>query len=198
MPALIVVLKEKDPYLPWYVAQVLGAIGPEAQDAEPALLEMLRGTGDEDRLEAADALIKIGRDQAEAVSATIPLLESADTHDRTRAAAVLGDAGLAAESSVPALTKALSDENENVRRIAANSLSKMAAALRNGRRTEAIATLQQAVAAMEQSPDRRVKAKAHDCMDAIAALQNTRRHDVKWQVLRPFRESPRVAFAVSG
>ena len=197
-PALIVLLKEKDPYLPWYVAQVLGAIGPEAQDAEPALLDMLRGTDDQDRLEAAEALGKIGRDQAEAVAVTTPLLAAGDTHDRTRAAAVLGDLGLAAGPSVPALTKALSDEDEDVRRIAAATLSKIAAALREGRRTEAIEPLQQAVAAMERSPDRRLKAKAPDCGDAITALQNIRRRDMKWQLLRPVRESPRLTFAVGG
>ena len=198
VPPLIVLLKEKDSYIPWYVAQVLGAIGPQAQAAEPALLDMLRGTDDQDRLEAADALAKIGRDQPEAVSVATPLLEAEDTHDRTRAAAVLGDLGLAAEPSVPALTKALSDENEDVRRIAAAALSKIAVALRDGRRTEAIEPLQKAVAAMEQSPDRQVKAKTPDCVDAITALQNIRHHDVKWQLTRPFRESPRVAFAVGG
>ena len=196
VPALIAMLKENDPNLPWYVAQVLGAIGPQAQDAEPALLELLRGADDQNRLEAADALAKIGRDQPEAVLVVTPLLEAADAHDRMRGAAVLGDLALAAEPSIPALTKALSDENDDVRGIAATSLSKIAQALRDAGRTGAIEPLQNAAAAMEQSPDSRVKANAHRSIQAITALQNIRRHDVKWQLLRPVHEHPRVVFVI--
>jgi HEAT repeat protein len=198
VPALIALLNENDLDLDVYVAPVLGAIGPEAQDAEPALLAILRGSNDQVRLEAADALGKIGRDQAEAVAVTTPILEAEDWQDRMRAAGVLKDLGPSAATSVPALTRALKDEDGDVRRAAAVSLAQIATALRDGGRTEAIEPLQNAAAAMEQSPDSRVKANAHRSVEAIAALQNIRSHDVKWRLQSFVRERPRAALAVSG
>ena len=198
VPALIVLLSKKDPYLLWCVAKVLGAIGPDAQAAEPALTHMLSGNNDLLRLGAADALGKIGRDQAEAVAVATRLLEAEDDAVRDQAAEILGHFGLRAESSVPALTKALNDESAGVRRVAAKSLSEIATALRDSRRTEATEPLQKAMAAMQQSPDRQVKAKASVVADAITAVQEIRRHDVKWQLLRPVHEQPRVVFVVGG
>jgi HEAT repeat protein len=198
VPTLIDLLKGDDPSLPWYAAQVLGAIGPDAQAAVPALTNMLQATNDQEKLEAADALAKIGRNQLEAVSIPARLLEAADYRDRARAAAVLGDFGAVAEPSVPALTKALNDENGAVRRIAATSLSRIATALRDGRRTEAVEPLQRAATAMEQSPDPQVKARAQINTGAITTLREIRRHDLKWQLLRPFREQPHVAFPIAG
>jgi HEAT repeat protein len=196
VPALIVMLKEDD--LTWYAAQVLGAIGPDAQAAAPALVNMLRGTKDELRLEAADALAKIGRNQLEAIAIPTRLLDAEDGQVRARAAQALGDFGLMAEPSVPVLTKALDDENSAVRRSVGISLSGIAGALREARRTEAIESLQKAAAAMAQSPDRSVKARASIVTGAVTALQDIRRHDVKWQLLRPIRAQPRVAFAIGG
>lgn len=198
VPVLIALLKEDDPYLPWYAAQVLGAIGSDAQAAAPALTDKLRATDDQIRLEAADALAKIGRNQMEAVTIPTRLLDARDLHDRARAAAVLGDFGVLAEPTLPALTKALDDENCDVRSIAAVSLSRIAEALSEAHRTGAIEALQKAATAMEQSPDRRVKARAPIIADAVTALQNIRRYDVKWQLLRPIREQPRVALAIGG
>lgn len=199
VPALIDMLKGKDPPLPNYAAQVLGAIGPDAQSAEPALIGVMRGTDDQDRIEAADALGKIGRDQAEAVAVTTRMLNAEeDWFVRERAAYVLGDLGPTAEPSVPALTQALNDEDEDVRRAAAEAISKIATALQDSHRTEAVEPLQKAMAAMQQSPDSRVKANASVGAGAIAALQKLRSHDVKWQILRPFHEHPRVAYAVCG
>jgi HEAT repeat protein len=197
-PALIALLQGDDRYLPWYAAQVLGAIGPDARAAAPALTNMLRATNDQELLEAADALARIGRNQLDAVAISTRLLDTVDSRDRARAAAVLGDFGLVAEPAVPALTKALNDENGDVRKSAAISLSRIATALRDARRTEAIEPLERAAAAMEQSPDRQVKARAPIAADVTTALEEMRRHDLKWQLLRPFREQPRIAFAIAG
>ncbi len=177
---------------------MLGAIGPDAQSAEPSLIGLLRGANDQTRLEAADALARIGRDQAEAVAATTRILNGEDWQDRARAAYVLGDLGPAAEPSVPALTQALNDEDEDVRRFAAESLSKIAAALGDSHRTEAVEPLQRAMAAMQQSPDRQVSANAPVGASAIATLQELRGHDLKWQLLRHVQERPRVTLAVCG
>jgi HEAT repeat protein len=200
VPALIDMLNVEDPNLRSNAAQVLGAIGPDAQSAEPVLTSVMRGTDDQTRLEAADALGKIGRDQPEAVEVTTRILnaQEKDWFVRERAAAILGHAGPAAEASIPVLTNALNDENEDVRRAAARAISKIATALRDRHRTEAIEPLQKAMAAMQQSPDRYVTAQARAGIDAITTLQELRRHDVKWQILRPFHEHPRVAFAAGG
>lgn len=198
VPALIALLNENDLDLDVSVAPVLGAIGPEAQDAEPALLAILRGSNDQARLEAADALGKIGRDQAEAVAVTTLILEAEDWRDRMRAAGVLSDLGPAAATSVPALTKALNDEDADVRWAAAESLAQIATALRDDGRTEAIEPLQNAAVAMEQSPDSRVKANTHRSVEAIAALENIRSHDLKWRLESIVSERPRVALAVGG
>src|ERR1035441_4702399 len=198
VPDLIVLLKGNDPYLPSYAAKVLGAIGPHAQAAAPTLARMLSATNDQDRLEAADALAKIGRNRLEAVAIPTRLLDAEDWHDRARAAGVLRDFGAVAEPSIPALTKALGERNRDVGWTAAISLSKIAEALREAHRTGAIEPLRKAAAAMEQSPDDRVKARAASVADAVTALQDIRRHDVKWQLLRPFRERPRLALPIAG
>ena len=199
VPDLIALLQEKDPYLPRYVAPVLGAIGPKAQAAKPALVNLLRGTDEQVRLEAANALGKISRDdQPEAVAVATRLLEAEDYSVRTRAAGVLGNAGVAAEPSIAALTKSLDDENEDVRMVAATSLSRIALKLRNAQQIKATEPLQTAAIAMEQSQDRRVKARAGSVADAAAALEALRNRDIKWQVLHQIRHRPRVASAVGG
>jgi HEAT repeat protein len=199
VPDLIALLQEKDPHLPWYVAPVLGAIGPKAQAAEPALVNLLRGTDEQGRLEAANALGKIGRDhQPEAVAVATRLLEAQDYFVRDRAAGVLGNAGVAAEPSIAALTKSLDDENEEVRMVAATSLSRIALKLRNAREIKATESLQTAAIAMDLSKDRRVKARAGSVADAAAALEALRNRDIKWQVLHQIRRRPRVASAVVG
>lgn len=207
VPALIhlALLNGKDSYRTRYAAMVLGAIGPDAQSAEPALVSVMRGTDYKASFEvarsglaAAYALAKIGRDQAEAVAVMTGMLDASNGLVRERAAYVLGELGPASEPSVPALTNALSDEEQDVRQTAAEAISKIATALKDTRRTEAVEPLQKAMATMQQSPDRQVKAKASVVADAITALQEIRRRDVKWQLLRPVHEHPRVVFAVGG
>jgi HEAT repeat protein len=196
VPTLIAMLSSDDHSLPWAAAQVLGAIGPDAQAAASALTSLLGGTDDQTRLEAADALAKIGRNQAQAVPVATELLNAEDYRDRARAAGVLGDLGVWAEPSIPALTKALDDESRDVTRVAAISLSKIAAALREAHRTDAIEPLQKAAVAMEQNQSSRVKATGFSLTGAIASLQDTRSHDVKWQLLRPIHAHPRIASGI--
>ena len=177
---------------------MLGAIGPDAQAAAPALANMLNATSDEDCLEAADALVKIGRHKQEALATATRLLDAEDWSDRARAAGVLGDFGVLAEPSVPALTKALDDEDGDVRRVAKHSLSRIAAALREAHRTGVLEPFRKAPAAKEQGPGRGVTSHAPVVTDVVTAPQDIRRHDVTWQLPRPFREHPRVAFPIGG
>jgi hypothetical protein len=83
----------------------------------------------------------------------------------------LGDFGVFAEPALPALIKAVSDEGQDVGWVAGNSLSKIATALRDAGRTDAIEPLQNAASAMQQSNDPRVQALAPTVTDAVAALK---------------------------
>ena len=68
---------------------------------------------------------------------------------------------------MPALTKSVNDRNSDVRRVASLALAKIAAALREADRTDAIRVLKDAQAAIEHSEDPRVKAQAPDLADAV-------------------------------
>jgi hypothetical protein len=87
------------------------------------------------------------------------MLDASNGLVRERAADVLGELGPASEPSVPALTSALNDEDQDVRQTAAEAISKIARALKDSHRAEAVEPLQKAMAAMQQNPDRQVTAK---------------------------------------
>jgi HEAT repeat protein len=77
------------------------------------------------RASAAEALVKIG--PSAVVPAMIKALESAEIPIRANAVVVLGAFGPDAKAAVPALARALKDENLRVRELAGEALNRVAA-----------------------------------------------------------------------
>jgi HEAT repeat protein len=120
------------------VAQVLGAIGPEARAAVSALIRLLAdpadflpGGGEFLQEEVKAALDRVDpswprSDAARAIVATlIQRLEDPDRDVSDVAARVLGRLGPAAEAAVPALTRLLTNEDELVRNTAEQALTRI-------------------------------------------------------------------------
>jgi HEAT repeat protein len=97
---------------------VLGRMGPAAQDAIPALVGLL-GRGGALGPAAVSALARIGEP---AVPALVAAASNADSQMRAQAIWVLGQIGKAAEASVPVLLAALNDEDRYVRQYAVMAL----------------------------------------------------------------------------
>lgn len=89
-----------------------------------ALISAL-GTGDyKARASAAEALVKMG--PGPVMPSMIEALRNTDVRVRANAALVLGAFGPAATPAVPALARALRDENPRVREVAGEALTRIA------------------------------------------------------------------------
>lgn len=103
----------------------VGKIGPEAKEAIPALIEMIRQTRNHDKkilLGCNYALLAMGK---EVVPYMISLLKDDEWEMRRGAAWILGKVGPDAKDAVPALTEALKDPNPAVQAKAADALQKI-------------------------------------------------------------------------
>jgi HEAT repeat protein len=98
-------------------------LGPLAKPAVPALIDLL--ADEEITQDAARALAAIG---SEAVAPLISALTNRNQRIRLGAMAALGGMGSDARPAVPALSLCLRDEQDAVRRAAAEALKKVEAA----------------------------------------------------------------------
>jgi RNA polymerase sigma factor (sigma-70 family) len=91
-----------------YAATELGKLGRKAKSAAPQLLEAVKHTDAQVRVDAADALVRVGADPEKVVAALTGLLKDDPEREvRRSAAGALGKMGPAAASAVPSLRKAL-------------------------------------------------------------------------------------------
>ena len=97
--------------------------GPKASAAIPDLLDALRGTDEDQRLNASLALSKIGK---AAVPEVAKLLSDGRTETRFYAIWTLGWIGADAAETEPALIQAMTDKNDDIRRKAAYALGRVA------------------------------------------------------------------------
>jgi serine/threonine protein kinase len=104
-------------------AQVLAMLGPTAKDAVPQLRDALNDSDATVRSAAVDALVKIG---PTAIPVLLSGLQNADKQVRLQAAIGLGEIGEAASAAVPALRRALKDDDESVRLAAEKALRRIA------------------------------------------------------------------------
>jgi HEAT repeat protein len=116
VPTLIEALRDRDRLVRARAAQALGAIGPGAKDAVPALCALARDESDPVGEEARAALARI---RAGVVPALQPFLKDGDVRVRRVGVAALSRQGVEA---VPALIEALGDGDWIVRRRAARAL----------------------------------------------------------------------------
>jgi hypothetical protein len=103
-------------------AEALGDIGPEAQDAIPALTEALKSSSVAVRRNATEALGIISQKSEMAASALAQMLKDSDEWVRRNASLALAKKENFAEAALPELKAALKDENRYVRANAAHAL----------------------------------------------------------------------------
>jgi len=121
VPALVNAMSDKDYSVRDSVAQAIGNCGPAAKDAIPALVTALADQKKEVQYSAAEALGRIGPAAAPALIKAMS--ENQDGWLRSKAAQALGRTGAKTAPVVSALTKALDDKSELVRREACWSLA---------------------------------------------------------------------------
>lgn len=128
LPALLEALKDADPSVRDQAAEALGAVEPKAKEAAPALISALKDSNVRVRLTACRSLIALNGAEA---YVTIPVLLAAfkdkDPWTRQHSAVSLGLLGPAANEAVPALTAALQDPVDAVRRAVTDALKQIQA-----------------------------------------------------------------------
>src|SRR5262249_10865565 len=110
-----------DEYVQERAARILGAIGPRAKPAVPALCTALRDENPRVRVAPAEALWKV----TGGVEKSVPILTQVLANGwegSSDAAAVLGQMGSDAKEAVPHLSHALRDGDSSVRLAAAQAL----------------------------------------------------------------------------
>lgn len=113
-------LKNTNPSTRKWAAIDLAEIGPEAKEAEPALIEVLNNDSNLDvRRIAAYALGRIKPELREAELVLVKTLEDINPGVRRMAAFALGRMGGKATSSIPALLETLQDDDDSAVRLQA-------------------------------------------------------------------------------
>jgi HEAT repeat protein len=126
--AMMVLLKHEDATTRRDAAAVLAESGAEGKSALPLLQEMSKKDADAGvRSTAALAIARSTGAEANqrAVKVMLEALKEKDPRVRQDGARCLGQVGSDAKSAIPALTRALEDENEDVRKSAAEALDKI-------------------------------------------------------------------------
>ncbi len=132
LPALVEALQDENQHIRYLAALTLGDAGPKAKAALPALAARLNDGECWPRITAARAVWRIGGD----TKAAVPILIAAargvgvarevfGPYPRIYAIVELGEMGAQARGAIPALTTALKDQVEDVRKAAAAALKKI-------------------------------------------------------------------------
>jgi hypothetical protein len=163
---------EGDPGSRWRAAQRLGALGPSAAAAVPALTAALGDGSAEVRWRAAEALGLIGPPSRDAVPALAQALGDSDPLVSAEAAKALGLLGRAAASAVPRLAEGLRSRDTAYRREAAKALARMGPAAEPalGALVEALKDKDKFVRAQAARAIGLVGPAARDAVPALTAL----------------------------
>jgi HEAT repeat protein len=106
-------------------ARLLEAKGPEAKEAVPIIIGLLRDEGPLIRMNLLHVLVAIGEPASEAVPELMDGLSNDNFHVRYLCCRALGNVGAAAKPAVRPLIEKLRDTNPSVRRNAALALGKL-------------------------------------------------------------------------
>jgi HEAT repeat protein len=124
VPALVQSLKDEK--ATYWVCLILGEIGPDAAEAVPALVEVLKADQrPEVRREAVLALAAIGPAAAGAVPPLVEALADKDTAIGASAAYALGCVGPQAKEALPALAKSLENADPFLKTASGWALAKI-------------------------------------------------------------------------
>ena len=122
-------MSKDDPGCRYAAVLALGRIGPTAKNTVPALQKQIAGKEPMLSVASVWAVKRIDPTNRSLAAAALPVLTklvgAKDEILRMQAAGALGDLGPEARDAVPALRKLLEDPNEDVRRTAAESLTKI-------------------------------------------------------------------------
>ena len=127
VPALIALLKDKDPEVRYTAVFTLRCLGPVASDALPSLIECLK---DPEFTVQSDALLGLGTIHQQPERVIPVLMEYLDKPPNPQHAAILRDDaisslrefGAQAKPAIPTLLRLLHDEQEGIRADATNAL----------------------------------------------------------------------------
>jgi HEAT repeat protein len=121
VPGLVRVVQAGDGPTRHIAVQALGSIGPDAREAGPVLLEMLRNEKAPLGPQAARALARI--QGSAAVPALVEALQS--PHTRIEALYALGELGPRAKEVIPDIETFLRDKDSRARAVAARTLQRI-------------------------------------------------------------------------
>ena len=166
-----------DPAVRGRAAEALGLVGPATEDVVPALLEALEWDDHlRIRWRAVEALQRIGPATEDIVPALIEaLLNDKYPGVRARVAQALGTIGPETEHVIAALSHALQrDRHPGVRWQAATALEEIAIRLRDAKATASIASLKEALAALEAHHQPDIQSNADAVRETIRFLELAR------------------------
>lgn len=133
VPGVVSVLKEKNKGKRFAAALTLFTMRGQAEDAVPALCEVLaKDPYSAARAMAASALGKIARKTEQSVPALVKALRDKDRGVKRNAGDALAELGPAAKSAVGDLSKMLKDKDVSLRKTAATALGRMGATAKEG------------------------------------------------------------------
>jgi hypothetical protein len=125
-PSLIKIYEQKISVTSQYsTAEAIGGIGPAAIDAIPALIQGLRTTNWDVRLDTAWALGRIHSEPATVLPELQKLLHDPNLYVRMATVKALQAFGTNATPAVPELTAMLNDQNKHMRVAATNALNQI-------------------------------------------------------------------------
>jgi HEAT repeat protein/serine/threonine protein kinase len=166
VPALMLSLTDKHPYVRRLSAESLGRVGTNAKEAIPALVKALNDDNPQIRQSITEALGKIGRESEVALPGLKKALDDEVVNVRRSAVLAMMRVG---RPAVPLLIDALKEDDIDIRQMAAEGLGKVGPGARE-------ASLLLAISLSDRNQDvRRAAADALERIgqDAISALRDT-------------------------
>lgn len=138
VPALQVMLDDRDPRTRIQAAEAVFEISQDAEDVVPVLILALHDERDEICQEAASAITRLGPAASAAVPPLIAALRDENPRVRGWAVAALGKLGATAADAIPSLEDACKDENPGVAAAAVTAIR----AIRSSGAPEGLSPLQ--------------------------------------------------------
>jgi len=181
--ALIEALEDEDEYVRAAAGRALGEIGPQAERAIPALMKMMKDHVMIVRMAAAVGLGGIGPKANEAIPLLAEALESQDEDHNVkyRAAKALGDIG---PEAVPALTKAVKNNQYFVRRISARALGNTGVAAAVWPLIEALQDNDRNVRSISAQMLGEIGSNAKEAIPALTKALRDKYYSTRWRATR--------------